>query len=960
MSQGLDLSLLEELTSNAKQIQEDVLNKILKANANTEYLTRFLEGSSDKELFKKNVPAVSYEDVKPYIDRVANGEPSEIISGEPITALILSSGTSSGNQKIYPANNIYFENMRFGFAISSVIMSKHVDGIKQGKAMRFIFTRNMSKTPCGLPLGFALTCYRKSQYYRSPGKHSTSPGEITICPDAKQSMYCQLLCGLVQRDEVVSVGALYASVLVQAIHFLEKYWKELCSNIRSGHVSEWITDLGCRDSVSIVLGEPNADLADLIENECSGTKPWQGIITRLWPKTKCIEAVITGTMAQYIPALDFYSNKLPLVSMFYGASETLLGINVNPLSKPEDVSYTFLPNLSYFEFIDVDGTTSEIVDLVDVKLGGYYEPLVTNYSGKDPPSLNMSLGCDLSVLEELTSNAKQIQEDVLTKILKANANTEYLSRFLKGSFDKELFKKNVPVVSYEDVKPYIDRVANGEPSDIISGEPITAFLRSSGTSSGNQKIYPINNILFENMLFGFTLSSLVMSKHVDGYKQGKAISFIFTQSMSKTPCGLPLAPALTSYSKSQYYRRPGKRSTSPDEVILCSDTKQSMYCQLLCGLVQRDEVVSVGALYAPVLVQVIHFLEKFWKELASNIRSGHVSEWITDLGCRDSVSAILGEPKPELADLIEKECGKKSWQGIISRLWPKTKCIESVVTGAMAQYIPALEFYSNNLPLVSMFYGSSETLLGINVNPLSKPQDVSYTFLPNMSYFEFIHVGVDGEDTSEIVDLVDVKLGGYYEPLVTNYSGSLHRSRVGDVLQVTGFYNNTPQFRFVRRKNTVLCVDLEPTTEEDILKALARATVVLESSDLILTGFTCYGDISTVPGHYVFYLELKAKVNNGTNVLELDNKVLVEYCCVMEESLSGIYRRLRGKEGSIGALEVRIVQQGTFDSLMEFFVSRGSSMSQYKTPICVNSAEALKVLEDKVLARFFSDRSPPI
>jgi len=188
----------------------------------------------------------------------------------------------------------------------------------------------------------------------------------------------------------------------------------------------------------------------------------------------------------------------------------------------------------------------------------------------------------------------------------------------------------------------------------------------------------------------------------------------------------------------------------------------------------------------------------------------------------------------------------------------------------------------------------------------------------------------------------------------------LHRCRVGDVLQVTGFYNKAPQFRFVRRKNTVLSIYVESTTEEDLLKALARAAVVLESSDLIMTGFTCYADISTVPGHYVFYLELKAKVNNDTNVLLLDEKVLVEYCCVMEESLSSFYRSLRRKDGPIGPLEVRVVQQGTFDSLMEFFLSRGSSISQYKTPICIKSTEALKVLDDKVLARFFSDRSPTL
>ncbi|XP_033129881.1 4-substituted benzoates-glutamate ligase GH3.12-like [Brassica rapa] len=559
----------------------------------------------------------------------------------------------------------------------------------------------------------------------------------------------------------------------------------------------------------------------------------------------------------------------------------------------------------------------------------------------------MSLGCDLTLLEELTSNAKQIQEDVLNKILKANANTEYLQRFLQGSSDKELFKKNVPVVSYEDVKHYIYRVSNGEPSDVISGEPITAFLRSSGTSSGNPKIFPANNIFFKNVQIIYTLCSVVMSKHVEGFKEGKVIWF---QPASTTPCGLPIAPVLTSFTKSEYYRSLAKKSTSPDQIIMCPDTKQSMYCQLLCGLVQRDDVVSVGAVFASVLVGVIHFLENYWKELASNIRSGHLSEWITDLGCRDYVSILLGDPNPELADLIENVCGQKSWQGIVSRLWPKAKCIDAIITGSMAQYIPALEFYSNNeLPLVSLRYASSEAYFGLNLEPLSKPQHVSYTFLPNMSYFEFIDV--DGE----IVDLVNVKLGHYYEPF------GLHRCRVGDVLQVTGFYNMAPQFRFVRRKNTVLSVYAEPTTEEDLLKALARATVILESSDLMITGFTCYADISTVPGHYVFYMELKAKVNNTSiDDLVLDTKVLVECCCVMEESLNGSYRSFRRKNGWIGALEIRVVQQGTFASLMDFFVCRGSSISQYKTPMCLESAEALKVLEDKVLARFFSDKSPPI
>ncbi|KAL0710956.1 hypothetical protein Bca4012_017934 [Brassica carinata] len=512
----------------------------------------------------------------------------------------------------------------------------------------------------------------------------------------------------------------------------------------------------------------------------------------------------------------------------------------------------------------------------------------------------------------MTSNAKQIQDEMLEEILRVSANTEYLRPFLHGSSHKELFKKNVPVVTYEDVKPYIERVANGEPSDVISGEPITHFFRSSGTTGGKQKIFPVNNKYYQKRIFSEDLRGAILSKHINGFVDGKVLTFLNTGAVYRTPSGLPVAP--------------------------------------------REEVVSIFAPYACGLVQAIKFLETHWKELCNNIRSGHVTEWITDLGCRDSVSVVLGVPNPELADQIERECCQTSWEGIITRLWPNIKFIQSIVTGQMSQFVPVLEFYSNKLPLVSMSYSASETLLGINVNPLCKPQDVSYTFLPNMSYFEFLPLDDEGNN-AEVVDLVNVKLGHFYDPLVTNHYG-LYRYRMGDILQVTGFYNKTPQFRFVRRKNMVLSVHMESTTEEDIVNAVNRVTTtVLESEGLILMGFTCKPDTSTFPGHYVLYFELKAKKVDG--IFKLDSSVMVKCCCEMEKSFNVLYRRFRTEYEFIGALEIRVTQQGTFDSLMEYLISQGASASQYKTPLCMNSPQGLAILEDRVIAQFFSDKSPP-
>ena len=85
------------------------------------------------------------------------------------------------------------------------------------------------------------------------------------------------------------------------------------------------------------------------------------------------------------------------------------------------------------------------------------------------------LAC-MSVLEDVTCNAKQIQDSVLEAILSRNAQTEYLKGFLSGQIDKQSFKKNLPLVTYEDYRSYIDRIADGESSNLICDRPISLFL----------------------------------------------------------------------------------------------------------------------------------------------------------------------------------------------------------------------------------------------------------------------------------------------------------------------------------------------------------------------------------------------------------------------------------------------------------------------------------------------------
>ncbi|RWR84399.1 GH3 auxin-responsive promoter [Cinnamomum micranthum f. kanehirae] len=268
----------------------------------------------------------------------------------------------------------------------------------------------------------------------------------------------------------------------------------------------------------------------------------------------------------------------------------------------------------------------------------------------------------------------------------------------------------------------------------------------------------------------------------------------------------------------------------------------------------------MGASFATCFLRVIRFLEKNWTSLCNDIRTGTLDARITDHLVRAAVMKIL-KPDPELAEFVENECSRDSWEGIINRLWPNTKYLQVIMTGTMSQYTPRVNYYSNGLPLASTIYASSECFSGINLNPLCKPSEVSYTLIPTLAYFEFLPVhrndGVArcNKEKQDLVDLVDVELGQEYELVVTTYAG-LYRYRVGDVLRVAGFKNKAPQFNFIRRENVILSIDVDKTNEMELQDAVNNAIKHLEHFGASLIEYTSNADTSSIPGHYVLYWEL--------------------------------------------------------------------------------------------------------
>ncbi|KAK7368026.1 hypothetical protein VNO80_10048 [Phaseolus coccineus] len=565
----------------------------------------------------------------------------------------------------------------------------------------------------------------------------------------------------------------------------------------------------------------------------------------------------------------------------------------------------------------------------------------------------------LRFIEEMTRNADAVQERVLAEIVTRNAHTEYLKRFeLGAAADRQTFKSKIPVISYEDVQPEIQRIANGDRSPILSAHPISEFLTSSGTSAGERKLMPTIKEELDRRQLLYSLLMPVMNLYVPGLDKGKGLYFLFVKSETRTPGGLLARPVLTSYYKSDHFKTrpydPYNVYTSPNEAILCPDSFQSMYTQMLCGLIERNHVLRLGAVFASGLLRAIRFLQLHWPQLVHDIRSGTLTSQITDPAIREYMDNNVLKPDPKLAQFMTEECSKENWEGIITRIWPNTKYLDVIVTGAMAQYIPTLNYYSGGLPLACTMYASSECYFGLNLNPMCKPSKVSYTIMPNMAYFEFLlHDPISGSISSKLVDLVDVEVGKEYELVITTYAG-LYRYRVGDILRVTGFHNSAPQFHFVRRKNVLLSIDSDKTDESELQNGIENASRLLAEFNTSVVEYTSYADTTTIPGHYVIYWELLSKDSANSPSHEVLNR-----CCLeMEESLNSVYRQCRVADHSIGPLEIRVVKNGTFEELMDYAISRGASINQYKVPRCVNFTPIVELLDSRVVSVHFSQELP--
>ena len=88
-------------------------------------------------------------------------------------------------------------------------------------------------------------------------------------------------------------------------------------------------------------------------------------------------------------------------------------------------------------------------------------------------------------LEDITYNPMRSQEDFVIRLMRENARTEYgRKNNFKNIHTMDEFRRYIPLTTFEDYAPYIERIANGERN------VLTAYLTENLSPLGDDKLLP--------------------------------------------------------------------------------------------------------------------------------------------------------------------------------------------------------------------------------------------------------------------------------------------------------------------------------------------------------------------------------------------------------------------------------------------------------------------------------------
>jgi hypothetical protein len=362
----------------------------------------------------------------------------------------------------------------------------------------------------------------------------------------------------------------------------------------------------------------------------------------------------------------------------------------------------------------------------------------------------------------------ETQQETLYKLLAKAASTEWGNKFNYSSITSiKEYQSRIPVQTYEDIIPYVERLRKGEINLLWPGE-IKWFAKSSGTTTTKSKFIPMSREALEDC----------------HYRAAKDILVIYTM----------LKPDTKIWS--------GKSLTLGGSHKMNQFSNDSLYGDLSAILIEN----------APFWVEIIRtprqkiaLLEDFEEKL----------EQITRSTVNENVTSISGVPSWYL--VLIKQILAYTGKSNLLDVWPN---LEVFFHGGIS-FTPYREQYKKLIASDQMnymeTYNASEGFFGIQDDPL---RDDMLLMLDYGIFYEFIPAEKVNSASTPAYTIADVEKGVNYAIIIST-NGGLWRYMMGDTIIFTSL--DPHRFRISGRTKHFINVFGEEVIIENADKALDSA-----------------------------------------------------------------------------------------------------------------------------------------
>ena len=528
----------------------------------------------------------------------------------------------------------------------------------------------------------------------------------------------------------------------------------------------------------------------------------------------------------------------------------------------------------------------------------------------------LSLACVLALaraewnalqLRRAAKRPAEVQERVLRRILRQNRDTDYgRDHGFAGIENYSDFRRAVPIQSYEDIRPYIDRqIETGRL--ILTPSPPVFYATTSGTT-GKPKFVPVlsetqaacrraqriairamrraNPQMFSGPILAI-VGPAIEGRMIDNSPYG-AISGLLYSTMPP--------PILARY-------------LLPPEIFDIEEYESRYIAIALLALAERG-LSTLASPNPTTLLRLIEIVNQYGQGLADSLATGQLGT--LPLHLDDRHRAMLENrlrPLPERADELRQllELGPV----LLRDIWPSLRGVVTWTGGNTSLLLARLK---SELPagclIIEMGYMASEFVGNIVVD--CARNDGVPTLLDH--FFEFVEKEAWERGERETRLLHELETGRHYYVIVTALHG-LYRYFIDDIVEAKGRYRNTPTIAFVQKGKGVTSLTGEKLYECQITHAV---DAVAESMHMAPEFFMMLADQRAF--NYVLYVESASRFDQSA-FGKAFNQVL--------GSLNVEYRD-KCASGRIGAAIVKRLRPGTAEMYKRHAVRSGQREGQFK------------------------------